>query len=220
MTINSDFFTELIRLCGLVQNETGSLVSALRQMDMITASETLKEYKDLFGWKRGGAESFICAAEISVIKNDQHFEKRKYICKAVFSFGSDSKTVLERWVERYKLLSHNGVKIPRIYFYGGGNFIQEYIEYSLESYLLERCKSASEFSSLYNQIFKIAESLDKLQFSPVTFINDIRVSTTGTCFFVDVGEDLGGPNQSNVGCNNSRVQVENYFKGGYNWLSA
>jgi hypothetical protein len=187
---------------------------------MITASETLKEYKDLFGWKRGGAESFICAAEISVIKNDQHFEKRKYICKAVFSFGSDSKTVLERWVERYKLLSHNGVKIPRIYFYGGGNFIQEYIEYSLESYLLERCKSASEFSSLYNQIFKIAESLDKLQFSPVTFINDIRVSTTGTCFFVDVGEDLGGPNQSNVGCNNSRVQVENYFKGGYNWLSA
>jgi hypothetical protein len=211
MIDSNGFFAEILRNSGFQKATQTSIDIGLRQKGMVSHGEILKEYRDIFGWRRGGAESYICAAEITLITNEQYLEKRKYICKALFTFGPSAE-IAKRWVERYNLLSQNGIKVPRIYFSGSGVIIQDYIEHSLQDYIRNRCKSKSDITALYKQLYEIAECLDSLRFSPIAIIRDILVSTSGICFVVDVGEDLGGPGQAEFGSDKARKQVNEYFE--------
>ncbi len=208
------FLKEVLRVCKLDETPT-ALQIGLEKLGIIREGETFHDSVEIFGWKRGGAESYICAAALSILAANGSICVRKYICKAVFSFGPSTVYLVEKFSSRYELLAKQDVNVPQIYFAGEGEFIQDYIEYSFKEYICEKGANRDSLDKLIHCVFAVADRLDELQFSPITFVPDLRVSTDGQCFLVDVGEDLGSPKLAEEGSHEAREQATQYLQNHY-----
>jgi hypothetical protein len=210
--MSNSFLDEVARICAPVP-ACSNLQMACRHLGLIDPDEILKETKDLYAWRRGGAESYVCATELSVRTPKGRTESRRYLCKAVLSFGPGIEQRLDSFIMRYKLLATHGINVPRTYYAGDGVLIQDFIDFSFREYVdgLGECKA--DIAALCRRVLEIADCLDDLRFSPVSFVPDLRLTMDGRCYVVDVGGDLGGPHQASPASRKARDQTIRFLRG-------
>lgn len=176
---------------------------------MLGPKERLADSKELFDWRRGGAESYICAAQLRVATEKGLIESRQYILKAVLSFGPSSTGRVGDLVSRYKILESTGVPVPRTYYAGQGVLLQDFIAFSLPDYLRKIEGDDVALLEVQRRVLTISRKLDELRFAPVSFVPDLRVTTEGEVLIVDVGEDLGSPGQAPEGSRMAQERATN-----------
>jgi hypothetical protein len=176
-----------------------SLEEVLRKIQVLGFHEKLLDYEELFDWRRGGAETYVAAAELVIEQDTDSIKRRKFMAKAIVSMGMPPEVRIKNWMGRYELLKRHGVKVPNIYSHFRGVFYQEYIELSIDEYLSHIGSSSHKRAFFKDNLITIAMILDNLRFYSIAFIGDLRFDCNGNCYIVDVGEDLGGPGQAQEG---------------------
>lgn len=186
----------------------------LRELGIICESERMILTKRLFDFKRVGAESFLSAYHV-VIEDDENNVSSKFIAqKAITTMGSiDQKS--KDIFNRLRCLKREGVKTPHLYGVKNGIIFMEYILDVQDSQVgIEIIKSPETPSetkeTLVDELVRIAYTLDKLGFKPISFIRDL-IFDGKSFILVDGGFDLG-PSDSNSSSNISQVQLQNLFE--------
>jgi hypothetical protein len=133
-------------------------------------------------WSRTGAETFSCVVEI-----DCAVPKRLMLKACVaLSFATSIDDTIEEWIKRRFILEAESVGTPKLFGYGKGMILEEYIPYSLE----ERLSLGVEPDLLATQLGHFAGILLSLGFRPIQPFADLR-SRGSDLVVVDFGEDLG-----------------------------
>ena len=138
-------------------------------------------------WRRGGAETYIYRFQIE----EEPGQRRDVLLKACVAYapGGSLDGLLRNWIDRRNLLSATGIQTPKLYGWGHGLVIEEFVQYQL----VERLKSGeTPRKSLLGGLAKYAAALSKLGFAPVEPFADLR-SRGDDIVVVDFGQDLGPP---------------------------
>ncbi len=161
------------------------LENALKSLKLVKADETLLDFQEIYGWKKGGDETYIAAARLE-ISDGQSRTKRAFISKAIVSFQIDER--IKSMMKRRQHLEQIGILTPEVFSIYSGCINQAFIPLSCDDALknptLERLK----------QLARIAAKLDLAGYTTLNFVRDLR-SDELNWFYVDFGFDLGEPGQ-------------------------
>jgi hypothetical protein len=143
-------------------------------------------------WVRGGAETYLYSFTVKESGN----KPVKALIKACVAFvpGGTLDGILQSWVERRELLASHGIIVPKLYGWGHGVIIEEFIPYSIRELLL---RSIELPRTILDQLVTYAASLSKLGFAPLNHFDDLR-SHGDDIVAIDFGEDLGPPSLVSV----------------------
>ncbi|MDD5093981.1 MAG: hypothetical protein PHV74_06340 [Dehalococcoidia bacterium] len=168
--------------------ETTNIGQALYKFGLLN-SPTTQFYLDETGskWARGGAETYIYPFSVT----PEGSGKSELLIKACVAFdgGTTIENILNGWVERRKLLAANGVFAPKLYGWGHGDVIEEFLPYSVKDVLLQSIEPPSEILDL---LVLYTASLSKLGFAAISPFHDLR-SHGSDVVVVDLGQDIGPP---------------------------
>lgn len=136
-------------------------------------------------WFRGGAETYIYHFRVIVNINNPI----EAVIKACVAFAPDGNlnSVIEKWIERRKVLEQNGIAVPKLYAWGHGVIIEEFLPYEVNS-LLKASSTAK--NNLLKQLALYAASISSLGFAPINPFHDLR-SHGEDVVAIDFGTDLG-----------------------------
>jgi hypothetical protein len=138
-------------------------------------------------WVRGGAETYFY--RFSVAEGDGIPKEALIKACVAFAPGNTLEKILQSWIERRELIAANGVIVPKLYGWGHGVVIEEFLPYDVHEILSRSVKPSRR---ILNQLVIYAASLSKLGFAPVGPFNDLR-SHGDDVVAVDFGQDLGPP---------------------------
>lgn len=180
---------------SLIKNKEGNdletrLISVLKDLKILKNQEELVEYDELYGWQRGGSETYIAAARLKIEKDGKSYEI-SFISKAIVTLSID--ITIKNMLKRKKLLEEKGVKTPEIYSISEGCIIQQYIPYSIK----EAIKIERFDDNLFDEIISIASKIDKGGFESLDYIADLRTDLKNV-YYTDFGFDLGEPNKNKL----------------------
>jgi hypothetical protein len=162
---------------------------ALLSLGIIEAQSPEPVIEEVHGWMRGGAETFIYRFRV-VQDDDEH----DVLLKAIVAF-STAKSLTElggEWVERRRLLQHEGIATPHLYYAGRALVVEQFIPEGLSGFLRRR---PAEATHLFDQVIRYAATLEKHGFCPLAPFHGLRTNGTDV-FAVDFGQDLGPPGLS------------------------
>ena len=174
-------------LCGLAG--ASCVRDALLGLGIIGEQLPEPALEEVHGWRRGGAETFIY--RFRVVQDD---DAHDVVLKAIVAFSTaKSLTALgEDWVARRRLLQHEGIATPQLYYSGRALVVEEFIPEGLSGFLKRR-----PFHSvhLFDQVIRYAATLEKHGFCPMAPFHGLRTNGTDV-YAVDFGQDLGPPGLS------------------------
>lgn len=173
---------ELLKL-----SDQESLAEALMSMGLIEShDERFELASSPIGWYRSGAETYLYRF---CVRRDR--AETELVLKACvgFSPGTSPDQILESWVGRRKLLSGRGVLTPKLFGWGGGLLLEEYVPFHLREALESHSANPDHLLLGLSELGGIVASLG---FMPVQLFEDLR-SHGHDVVFVDFGQDLGPP---------------------------
>jgi|CXWL01.1.fsa_nt_gi hypothetical protein len=136
-------------------------------------------------WVRGGAETYL--SYFSVLEETIRTDVLIKACIA-FAPGSTLDDILASWIDRRKLLATNGISSPKLYGWGNGVVIEEFVPKSLSDVLAGIDEVPFD---ILHELTRYAATLSKLGFAPIgNPFRDLRFKTNDI-IVVDFGEDLG-----------------------------
>ncbi len=139
-------------------------------------------------WDRGGAETYLYRFRIE--EDDKDFVEVLIKACVAFAPGGTLNEILKSWVERRQILEKHGVSVPKLYYWGQGVVLEEFIPYTLRDVL---SRGAEPSQTILNDLTKFAAALSSLGFAPIGPFSDLR-SRGDDVVVVDFGQDLGPPN--------------------------
>lgn len=151
----------------------------LESKNILKQSDTLLKYADFESWARSGGETYRCSFAIQYIREGQT-ENKIINIKAIVLIPVE-KTLVD-WKRRRDVLIKNRVPVSNWYWSGKGIIIEDF-------YPLEYTATKN-----FVDLVQIAYILDKLGFSCLKFLDDIRCDLEGKPYYIDFGFDLGEPN--------------------------
>ncbi len=171
-------------LCGLAG--AACVRDALCRLGIIEEASPEATIDEVHSWKRGGAETFIYRFRVS-----QPDTVHDVLLKAVVAFSTARSLgeLGDEWVERRRLLEHDGIRTPRLYHAGRAIVVEEFIPEGLSGFLRKRPAAATH---LFDQVIRYAATLEKHGFCPIAPFHGLRTDGTDV-FAVDFGQDLGPP---------------------------
>lgn len=175
---------ELVQLSG-----RPTLPEALLKLGMIQSLDERFTIANIFPWRRGGAETYIFAAQIT-----SDFSTKRFILKALVGFtpGTDPSAQLERWLSRRKLLASSNVRVPKLYASAKAMLIEEFIEDDSIERLASIQKWDNRLNLIRERLIAICSDVFSIGFRPVTLLPNIRMQEDEPVW-VDFGHDLGDP---------------------------
>jgi hypothetical protein len=162
----------------------------LLSKQLLTSNADLLSFKDLTPWTRTGGETY--STTFSFKTNESTFI---LIAKAIVTTNPEKSLV--DWTKRREILYKNGVPVSNWLWTGEATIIEPFYPNTF--------KSTKNFQNL----IEIAFILDKLGFTTLKFLDDLRCDNNGNPFFIDFGFDLGEPSKKN--CLNSKNYLINNF---------
>ena len=186
---------------GFLLDKEG-LSSWLKQKNLLHEKDDLISFEDLTPWSRTGGETYSTTFTYSTVK-----EKYELIAKAIVTTNPEKS--LSDWAKRRQLLSANGIPVANWLWTGEATII--------EPFYPKTYKEVANFETL----IKIAFTLDKLGFTTLKFLDDIRCDSRGNPFYIDFGFDLGEPSENNKKvakeyllkqCADKAGLIESYFR--------
>jgi hypothetical protein len=177
----SDLLEEIKRLANC-----GSILESLKKLEIIPNDCESMVLEDERGWYRSGSETFLYTFRV-------RFDGRvcRLVLKACVAFATsatDVEEILGRWIRRRHILAANNISTPKLYGWGNGVLLEEYIPYSLS----EALNNKPLKEEMMGEIGRLIGAICKLGFSPVRLFDDLR-SRGDDVVMVDFGEDLGEP---------------------------
>lgn len=169
--ISADLITK-----GLELNKEGFLVW-LRNKALIHDNEDIKSFEDLTPWTRTGGETFSTTFSFST-NNATYY----LIAKAIVTLNPE-KSLLD-WTRRRDILLTNKIPVSKWYWTGEATIIETYYP-------------KTHFDTTYfTDLIGIAYTLDKLGFTTLKFLDDLRCDGNGKPYYIDFGFDLGEPSDN------------------------
>lgn len=137
-------------------------------------------------WERGGAETYIYRFWV---EHSHDNLRQEFIIKAcvAYSPASPLDKILEEWIRRRTLLENNGIGTPKLFIYGKGVVIDEFIPHLFIDVIKANLNKLDSYLYLLSMY---AGTLNRLGFSPIEPFSDLR-SRGEDLVVVDFGEDLG-----------------------------
>jgi hypothetical protein len=171
-------------LCGLVG--AASVGEALWRLGVIAAPSPEPLMEEVHGWQRGGGETFIY--RFRVVQDD---DAHDVLLKAVvaFSLAKSLSELGDEWVQRRRLLEHEGIRTPVLYHAGRALLVEQFIPEKLSSCLR---RGPADAPHLFDQVIRYAATLERHGFCPLAPFHGLRTNGTDV-FAVDFGQDLGPP---------------------------
>lgn len=174
-------------LCKLASTE--ALDDALVKLGLLNSVEDqFKLDAGNSSWRRVGAETYVF--EFDVAKADS---SHRYVIKACVAYGHPSvEGILHSWIERRQLLESNGVSTPRLYGWGHGILLEEFIPYELPIILAQK-----PVQSILQCLATTYGVVARLGFVPIELFAGLRSRGTDVVI-IDFGEDLGPAGMTNT----------------------
>lgn len=192
MLTNCDLAKELAAIGNDCSSDHEHRVEAgCRALGLLGEGESASNVVEVYPWRRGGAESYVCAGEIVIRRTNMTVYQRTVVAKAYagFGLGASIERKIEEWEQRAEALSRAGCDTCTVYGKYRGALFVEYLPWSVPEYLgLDLDSSYPE--RLVTHISTLAERLDTLRARPVSVLPDLRTDGNRIAI-VDFGEDLG-----------------------------
>ena len=147
----------------------------LKSKNLIYDKEFLTSFNDLQSWRRTGGETYSTIFEFTCGK-----EIYKIFVKAIVSLNPE-KSLID-WNRRRNFLKDNYLPVSNWFWVGEATIFEQYYP--------NDCKNCDP-----EMLMDIAFQLDKLGFTTLKFLDDIRCDESNLPFIVDFGFDLGEPSQ-------------------------
>lgn len=170
---------ELCRLSGI-----SDWREALVALQIVDPDESIGPIETVDAWYPAGAETYLYTFRIHTEANVRHLALKACVR---FSPGGSIDGIIDEWIARRRALSGAGVSTPRLYSYGMGVILEEYIEHDLATLVKD---GAIELQKVLDQLIFLAGVLRSLRFTAVAPFKDLR-SRGSDIVAVDFGEDLG-----------------------------
>lgn len=170
-------------LCKLAKKD--KLPDALSALGLISSPQEDYTISSHGSWERGGAETYIFKFSIKTNSNIN-----KYILKACVKFSPSMSIdkIIDEWVSRRNLISSFGISTPKLFYFGDGVLIEEFIPFTLKNQL----KDSFNNNILYDLAY-YSGILELNKFLTIAPFSDLR-SRGDDLVVIDFGEDLGSPN--------------------------
>lgn len=149
----------------------------LIEKNLMTQREELQNFSDIQPWTRTGGETYSTIFEFKTDKQTQ-----KIFVKAIVTTNPE-KSLID-WTKRRDILSNDNIPVSRWLWSGEATIFESFYPKTVEETTDE------------NELIKIAFKLDKLGFTTLKFLDDIRCDENGNPFFIDFGFDLGEPSEN------------------------
>lgn len=162
------------------------LVEALRAVGVVPKNSDLLLYKDLYGWKHGGSETYIAAFVVKYCDRGTSCDRSVLAKAVVVPYGVDFAA--KQWIKRKNRLTKFAVSTPFIYGYFSGTFFEEFIPYDFDTYFSSSTTTVKQ--SLAEELRHTAEKVMLAGFSGNFSTHNLRTDGSNV-YVVDVGEDLG-----------------------------
>ncbi|HMS28210.1 MAG TPA: hypothetical protein PKD32_00020 [Saprospiraceae bacterium] len=147
----------------------------LLNKNLIGNNECVICFTDLKPWTRTGGETYSTVFEFETTER-----RRKIFVKAIVTQNPEKS--LQDWTRRRNLLKKNNIPTSNWYWSGEATIFEEY--YPHDNKLCDPLL-----------LMEIGYQLDKLGFTTLKFIDDIRCDVNHQPYYVDFGFDLGEPSQ-------------------------
>src|SRR2546423_1403954 len=105
--------SELIEACSISDDRLPSIAEATRQLGIIDATEGLTGIREIQGWRRGGAETYIY--DFAVITPRRTIRLIAKACVSAPLRAHPLRDVVAEWVTRRELLGAHGVQTPKLH---------------------------------------------------------------------------------------------------------
>jgi len=170
-------------LCKLAKFE--NFHEALQSLDILNSANTDFEIQKDQNWERGGTETYLFKFSIKL----KDGKESSYLLKACVAYAPNSnlEKILCDWIARRQLISNHGIKTPKLFAYGNGVILEEYIPYRLKDILQS---SQNPPPKILKELAFLAGVLSKLKFDPIDIFSDLR-SHGDDVIVIDFGQDLG-----------------------------
>jgi hypothetical protein len=155
-------------------------------------------------WYRSGAETYLAICRIEC-HDDSSKDIAIKACIALTEKMSVDAT-LSAWIRRRTHVAAHGVETPRLYGFGEGLLIEEYIPHTLP----EAVRQTSSADALVGLAVNTAATLVRLGFQPVSLFDDLR-SRGKDVVVVDFGSDLGPAIPNHYDHSALRVDLLNFL---------
>lgn len=171
-------------LCGLANRE--SVADSLASLGLVpTGVDFVIDATE--SWWRAGEETY--AFRFSIATGDVRHHLFLKACVAYDPLCTLAD-ILESWIERRRLLSSVGVSTPRLFAYGKGVILEEFVPLELVP-LLALAPSLLQ-DKLLLELASFAGKMALCGFCPLDPYSDLRSRGTDVVV-VDFGQDLGAP---------------------------
>lgn len=168
-------------------SEYDQLKLLMRQFGILGDSDDLASYHELQNWARGGSETFVASAEVSIVTKRGVTSRRRFIAKAMVPFGSSADVATKSWLARRDRLSAH-IKVPQLFGVCRAVIYEQLLPLSLADSMAE---SNWTDRNLASRLAAICLALEVCGFRPTDLIGNIWVERHDL-YWVDFGEDLGG----------------------------
>jgi len=160
-------------------DQTG-ITSWLITKNLISEKEKLIEFQDLTEWKMLGGETYCTTFRFVTNKHSKHI-----LIKALVTISPETNQ--NGWINRRNILSQNGIPVSRWYRIDNAVIFEDFYPNTFEKV------------SFY-KLLEIGWKLDKLGFTTLSFLNDIRADEKNNPYYIDFGFDLGEPSPMQKKC--------------------
>jgi hypothetical protein len=182
-----------------IERELCSLTGTSDVRDALIALKMLKSPTDDFqlrsqeSWERGGAETYVFRFWV---KDPANIEAG-YIIKVcvTLDLARGIEGTLSKWIERRNLLAGCGVSVPKLFYSGRGQIIEELIPWHLRDRL---SLGNEQVQDMFTSLAEYAGHLSRHGFFPIGAFEDLR-SRGSDVVAVDFGSDLGSPGATTGG---------------------
>lgn len=187
-TLDKGITTDILKK-GLTLDKKG-ISSWLKDKSLLQDEEELNSFQDMTPWTRTGGETYSTTFSYSSNKRIYNL-----IAKEIVTIHPE-KSLLD-WTRRRKILFDNNIPVSNWLWTGDATIIETFYP-----------KDYTE-TSKFEDLLKIAFSLDKLGFSTLNFLDDLRCDEDGNPHYIDFGFDLGEPS-SNIKENSKQYLLKKY----------
>ncbi len=149
-------------------------------------------------WERSGSE--VYTYRFNVRQDNKSVDCIIKACVA-FSPTGTLDNILNSWINKRTLLNNYDISSPKLFGYGKGIIIEEFIPFDLQEILIQN----NGLSSILSQLALYAGIIAHLGFKPIDAFKDLR-SRGSDVVVIDFGEDLGMQGEMN------KESVRNVFE--------
>jgi hypothetical protein len=161
---------------GLALDKQG-VSTWLKDKSLLQGNEELNSFQDLTAWTRTGGETYSTVFSFSTDKGTYNL-----IAKAIVTTHPE-KSLLD-WTRRRKILLDNHIPVSTWLWTGEATIIEPFYP-----------KDFTETAN-FDDLIKIGFLLDKLGFTTLKFLDDLRCNKDGKPYYIDFGFDLGEPSEN------------------------